>query len=230
MFVTDVSLFCKNARMKIGVFLLLGFLFYTAADAQLPVGKEPHHKVILQNAYFRLLDGHIPAHDTTPAHLHAANSVVIFLSGSRFGIQTAGDRPVITDVHAGDMKYADYGDKPVTHTVWNESPSMFHFYVVELARPHTTATPCPILRQPGLSYQWRQPAVQAYYLDLVQDRPCRLPASHCARLLIDVSGTTTATSAEGTHTRQPEGFVFFPPGGRIDIRGSHARCILLEME
>ena len=217
--------------MKISLLWLLpGLLFYTGIDAQLPVVHEPHHKVILQNDVIRILDGHIPAHDTTPAHLHAANSIVVFLSLSTFGIQTTGGSPVVTRVAPGDIKYAAYGDKPVSHLVWNESPSTFHFYVVELLKAHPGSASCPALSQPGLQLQWKQPSVTAYYLQPPAGRQCQLPASKCARLLIDLSGTITATSAGGSHTRQPEGYLYFPPGSSIGIRGDHSRCILLEMQ
>lgn len=222
--------------MKIGIlWLLSGFILIMRADGQLPVVREPHHKVILQNDYIRILDGHIPLHDTTPVHLHAANSIVVFLSLSTFGIQTPGQPPAVTRVSPGDMKYADYGDKPVDHIVWNDGPSIFHFYVVELVKTHPPgetgngSAPCPTLSQPGLRLQWKQPSVDAYYLQLAPEQPCRLPVSTCARLLIDLSGTTTATIPGGSNTRQPEGFVYFPPGSNIDIRGNHSRCILLEM-
>lgn len=214
--------------MKIGI-LLVAFISSVRTSAQVPVDRESHHKVILQNDYIRMLDGHIPQRDTTPLHLHAANSVVVFLSLSTFAIQTPGNPPVVTSVHPGDMKYAAYGDKPVNHIVWNQGPSMFHFYVVELAKPHPGA-PCPTLSQPGLQLQWKQPSVGAWYLEPPTGGSTRLPACPCARLLIDLSGTITAIATAATYTRRPGGFVYFPPGTLVDIRGDHTRAILLEMQ
>ena len=229
-FLVSAALFCINKDMKIRItWVLTGLLFFANAEAQLPVAGEPHHKVILQNDYIRLLDGHIRAHDTTPAHLHAANSVVVFLSHSTFGIRVPGGKTVLTDVKPGDLKYADYGDKPVTHIVWNESPTMFHFYVVEL-KPYRHGAPCPTLSQTDLTWQWRQPSVQAWYLDLIAGRSCRLPVSGCARLLIDVSGTSTIVTPTGTYTRQPEGYVYIAPGSGIEIRGNRTHCVLLEIQ
>ena len=117
-------------------FLLLFALFVLSAQmrAQLPVDREPHHTVVLENRYLRLIEGNIPAHDTTPAHVHSANSIVVFLSHSTFGIQLVGDTPVLTTVNPGDIKYSPYGDKPVNHIVWNQGPGPFHFFVVESRR------------------------------------------------------------------------------------------------
>lgn len=227
-FLATTVLFCKKCCMKLGILCLLSAL-YAPAYAQLPVAAEKHHHLLLQNDYLRILDGHIPTRDTTPEHLHAANSVVVFLSLSTFGIRKPGEAPVVATVQPGDMKYADYGDKPVNHIVWNESPSMFHFYVVELVKTDLRGDPCPNLSQPGLQLQWEQPAVGAYYVQPPTEGSIRLPASACARLLIDLSGTTTVTTPTGTYTRQHEGFVYFPPGTMIDIRGDHSRCILLQL-
>jgi len=117
--------------------LLIGIFLSGGLEAQLPVDREPHHKVLLENAYFRLLEGNIPANDTTAPHVHAANSVVVFLSHSTFGIQVIGDKPVIATVHPGDIRFVAYGDKPVNHIVWDESGSPLHFFVVELAKGRT---------------------------------------------------------------------------------------------
>jgi hypothetical protein len=177
--------------------------------AQLPVDREPHHKVIQENPYYRLLEGKIPAGDTTPAHIHAANSVVIFLSHSTFGIQVIGDKPVITTVEPGDIKYVAYGDKPVNHIVWNHTPPLFHFYVVELRKRTPTADSCAFLSLPGITLQWQQPSVKAYELDVTGT--LHLGPAPCARLLIGITGS----------------YHFYPPGTPIDLAGG--RSVLLEM-
>ena len=194
------------------------------AQAPVPVEQEHHHRVVLQNAFIRVLDGHVGLHDTTPMHIHAANSVVIFLSHSKFGIQVAGGQPVITEVKPGDMRYSAYGDKPVTHIVWDQGPEDFHFYVVELASGVPGHDSCPSLAQPGLSYQWRKGAVTAYYWDIPPGWHCPLPASDCAFLLIDLS-------AEQAGGERP--FRYFPPQHALAISGHRhedAQYILLQLQ
>ena len=115
---------------------LAAFLFSCGmASAQIPVEQEPHHKVILDNAYMRVLEGHIAPHDSTVAHIHAANSLVVFLSASTFSLETPGSKPVVTTVTNGEIKYVPYGDAPVTHIVRNLGDTEFHFLVVEIKRP-----------------------------------------------------------------------------------------------
>jgi hypothetical protein len=204
--------------------ILVPLLLATRLEAQLPVNREPHHKVILENSYLRLLEGNIPVNDTTAAHQHAANSVVIFLSHSTFGIQVIGDKPVITTVNTGDMKYVAYGDKPVVHIVWNQTPTPLHFFVVELAKHPATRDSCPILSHPGITLQWRHPSVRAYYLDTDNNQPRHLEPASCARLLIDITGTISS----GGEKLSSDYYKFFPPKNPIDLNGS-ARCILLEI-
>jgi hypothetical protein len=194
------------------------------AQAPVPVEQEHHHRVVLRNAYIRVLDGRVLLHDTTPMHVHSANSVVVFLSHSRFGIMTAGAPPVITDVQPGDLRYADYGDKPVTHIVWDQGPEDFHFYVVELEKRAGAADTCGFLTQPGLTRQWRKGAVTAYYWDIPPGWHCPLPASDCAFVLIDLS----AEKAGGTRP-----FKFFPPQHTLSINGhphEDAQYILLQLQ
>lgn len=204
--------------------ILVPVLLSSRLEAQLPVNREPHHKVIQENHYYRLLEGKIPMNDTTPAHIHAANSVVIFLSHSTFGIRVVGGKPAITTVNPGDLKYAAYGDKPVNHLVWNQTPPLFHFFVVELAKNRVIKDTCPVLSQPGITLQFRQPQVTGYSLDLSGNRPCHLAPASCARLLVTISGTI---SAEGT-ALAPNQYRFFPPRTPIDLKGV-GRSILLEM-
>lgn len=186
--------------------------------------QERHHKIVLQNVYIRILDGLVPLHDTTPMHVHAANSVVVFLSHSRFGIRTPGGAPVITGVVPGDLRYADYGDKPVTHIVWDEGPEDLHFYVVELNKRDFAADTSGLPLQPGLNFQWRKGAVTAYRWDIPAGTHCHLPASDCVFVLIDLS-------AEKAGNKRP--FTFFPPHRRLAIDGhahEDAQYILLQLE
>lgn len=223
----------RNKKTICAYFLLPVFLFCNIASAQLPVSEEPHHKVVLQNEYVRILEGHIPFRDTTLAHLHAANSVVVFLSKSTFAIQIVGEAPVVTEVNPGDTKYAAYGDKPINHKVWNESTPMFHFIVIELLKKHPGNDTCSIISQPGVKFQWQQKLVRIYNLDITKGRQYILPKSNCAYLLIDISGLITTSSSGSINTLQPDGFVFFPPQSNIKIDANdkeNVACILLELK
>jgi hypothetical protein len=213
--------------------LLLSLLCCNTATAQpLPVNDEPHHKVIFENHYLRILEGRISDHDTSLPHTHTANSVVVFLSQSTWGIQPIGGQPVINQVNPGDMKYVDYGDKPIYHIVWNQAEPEFHFLVVELPKTPRSKDTCPIITQPNMKFQWRNALVSAYDVDLPAEDTCSLPASNGGRLLIAIAGNCSVLSVGTRHVLQPNGFLFIPPHKKMEM-ASHsqtaAHCILLEI-
>ena len=214
--------------------LFPALLLCNLASAQLlPDNREAHHKLIFENHYIRLLEGRVPDHDTTLPHTHTANSVVVFLSQSIFGIQPVGGQAVINHVSPGDMKYVDYGDRPVYHIVWNQSDPEFHFLVVELAKKPQDKDTCPVITQPGVKFQWKHALVNAYEVELAAGDTCRLPASNGGRLVIAIAGNSLALSAGVNHLLRPDGFVFVSPHKKMEIAaGSQtaARCILLEIQ
>jgi hypothetical protein len=213
--------------------LVPALLLCNLATAQLlPDNREAHHKLIFENRYIRLLEGRISDHDTTLPHTHSANSVVVFLSQSTWGIQPVGGPAVINHVNPGDMKYVDYGDRPVYHIVWNQAEPEFHFLVVELAKKPQGKDTCPIITQPGVKFQWKQALVSAYDVDLAAGDTCRLPASNGGRLVIAIEGNSSTLSAGVSHLLRPDGFVFVSARKKMEIAaGSQAaRCILLEIQ
>ncbi len=191
--------------IKCIVLLLSGLACMQAAAAQVPVEKEAHHKIVLDNEWVRVLDGHVPPHDTTPAHIHSANSVVVFLSRTGLGIRVAGQEAVVTAVAPGDIRYVDYGDKPVTHIVWDQGDTMLRFLVVELKKQNSDS--CPL---PGIKLRLKQKQVSVYEWDPFANQTATLPAAACARMVI-----VPATGA----------FTFYPPNTPIPAQG---RCLILQ--
>ena len=64
----------KNESLITACLFFSIFLFAKSVFAQVPVRNEPHHKVVLENDYVRLIEVHIKPHDTTLTHIHAAPS------------------------------------------------------------------------------------------------------------------------------------------------------------
>jgi hypothetical protein len=227
------QIFYMKKESLIRAFCFLTFyLSSKIIAAQAPVSEDPNHKVIFENGYIRLLEGRIPAHDTTKVHKHSANSVIVFLSKSTFGIDIPGQPATVTFINAGDTRYAAYGDQPVIHRVWNLGDSMFHFMVVEILRQNPVHDSCSIPFQPGLSLKSRQKSVGIYSMDVISGKQVRLPKSTCAYLLIGVSGAMTAVSSNKKTQLQSGEFVFFPPQSKIAINGGeegNANCVLLQL-
>jgi hypothetical protein len=111
----------------------LSFLFTTVVVfAQIPVEKDPFHKVVFENDRVRVLDLVVSGTDTTTTHIHSAASVVVFLTKSSLAIQTPGEAPAITKVDVGNLVYRPYDETPTTHRVWSQDGSVMRCLVIEL--------------------------------------------------------------------------------------------------
>lgn len=216
-----------------GISVLSAFMLCNIASAQINVREEPHHKLLMENEFIRIYDGHIPFGDTTLIHTHSANSVVVFLSKSTFGIQNAGGKPSRTEVNPGDMIYRSYDQNPVRHIVWNKSSPILHFMVVEMVKQHPDDDTCSVISEPDIRIEVSQKMVRAYYLEIAKSSERVLPKSNCAYLLINISGGFTVIYEGSICKLQTNDFVFFPPQREIRIKGSgdeHARSVLLELK
>ena len=215
--------------------LILFFLCarITTVTAQLPAERESHHTIVFENSDIRILEGRVSPHDTTPAHTHSANGVVVFLSPSRFAIQPVGGQPVISSVQPGDLKYVNYGDKPVNHRVWAEGEAVFHFFVVELKRRQGLMDANLLPDQAGCKFLWQQPGVGAYSIDLDKGAKCRIPGSASAYLLIPISGGGALVAAGKASAMRVDGFRFFPANTALAIAADGkegVRCVLLTVK
>jgi hypothetical protein len=118
--------------MKMLVTTMILVFATVIANAQIPVGKDPFHKVVFENEKVRVLDLSVSGTDTTTMHVHKSASVVVFVSRSKLAIQSPGEKPVITDVDIGNTVYRGYDKTPTTHKVWSADSSLMRCIVVEI--------------------------------------------------------------------------------------------------
>jgi hypothetical protein len=225
----------KRAKIICGSLFLFAISVCNNSTAQVSLRQEPHHKILLENEYVRLYDGHIPPGDTTEAHVHATNSVVLFLSTSTFGIQDLGERPVITKVNPGDLIYRAFGDKPVNHKVWNETAPVLHFMIVELLKKGPDEDTCSNITQSNISLILREKSVKVYNFIIGNGKRYLIPKSNCAHLLVSISGSFAVSYNNGVRTLQSNEYIFFYPQRDIEINGSirnnqNSRSVLLDLE
>jgi hypothetical protein len=219
--------------MRRGILMLVNlFLLVSIASAQVPVREEPHHKVVLENDYVRLIDVHIAPNDTTLTHIHAAASVIVFLSKTTIGTQIVGDKPNISDVNPGQTSYAAYDEKPIKHRVWNQGAAKFHVMDIELVKQKPNDDSCSIISQKGIKLQWVQKLVRTYNIHIEKAKEYEIQKSDCAHLLIDISGIVSAVSPGSIRMIKEGSFVFFPSQTDFKISGnnSDAECVLLELK
>lgn len=176
----------KKPSMKASIFVA-GVMLAKSALAQLPVEKEPHHKIIFENEFARVIDLEVSPGDTTSLHTHSAASAVVFMSASTFAIRNVGQAPVVTTVRAGDAVYRSYDEVPATHTVWCEDQTKFRCLVVECKKQPLNKSHHSTLS--GAKLLWQNTHMNAHRLDLPAHGTCLFPTSSQAYVFITFTGT-----------------------------------------
>lgn len=210
--------------------LLLLFMICNTIWAQVPVREEPHHKLVLENDYVRLLDVHINPGDTTLYHIHAAPSVMVHITKSTIGIQVMG-RPVAPpgEVLPGETKFAAYDKNQVTHRVYNAGKNVFHVMDIELVKKEPSNEPCTALMKANVETTINEKLVRVYKFDLSKAQTINLPAGSCAHLLICTNGTANTKGKKITTGE----YVFFAPHSEVSVNNEQAAtatCVVLELK
>lgn len=98
-----------------------------------PVEMEPHHHVVLQNQYVRVLDVLFPPGDPSLFHTHSNDNVSVALSGDKTHAQLmGGDWGTPTVVVPGQVAFHKAQAQPYTHRVGSAGMQPFHVIDVEI--------------------------------------------------------------------------------------------------
>ncbi len=114
--------------------LLLLFAFPLSAQAPVavPIPKEPHHHLVLENDYVRVFRVSVPAHDATLLHQHGLPYVYVSLGPADVVNAVAGKpeaRLVMTD---GQVGYSRGG---FAHIARTDAGIPFNNVTIELLKP-----------------------------------------------------------------------------------------------
>jgi len=199
-------------------------------QAQIPVSEEPHHKTVLLNDYVRLIDVHLNPKDTTMYHIHAAPSVIVFISKSLMGTQDmSGTGLPSGEMLPGQTLFRDYEKNPVTHRVYNSGDSVFHVMDIELVKKEPSADSCAAVQQSNVETTINEKLVRVYKFDVSNQTPFNMQKSSCAHLLICISGEIHTSDKK----LAPGDYAFFDPNTAIAIsnqQNNNATCVLLELK
>jgi hypothetical protein len=112
--------------------LLLTFSLNTQAPTAVPIPKEPHHHLVLENSYVRVFRVSVPAHESTLLHQHDVPYVYVAL-GPADVINAVQGKPeshlVMADGQLG------YSPGHFAHIARNESGTPFNNVTIELLHP-----------------------------------------------------------------------------------------------
>jgi hypothetical protein len=111
------------------------FVLASAATlvAQVPLSKEPRHRMTFENAQLRILDVNIPPGDKSLDHRHDLDIATVSMSAGtntriQSGSQPAAERP---SRPLGDATLAEYAGKAQSHTIENVGKSPYQLFAVE---------------------------------------------------------------------------------------------------
>jgi hypothetical protein len=199
-------------RQPILLFILMGLS--TVAHTQVQVSEEPRHHKVLANEWVRVLDVHVPPHDTTLMHKHSTPSVFIVLSNTKTGSQVLVEpgKPSFAD---GNIWFEGFYDKPRIHRVWNEDTVEFHVMDIEL--PHTPAPSFHLADPPFAKQLFDAKPIRVYRLTLSPGQHPTLPRSPSPVLVIDLSGPGASGLVNNKPFRKKGDYLFIPGGGSLLI-------------
>ena len=118
------------------LFLVLALLFSASLPAQapsaVPLPKEPHHHLVLENDYVRVFRVSVPAHDATLLHQHDVPYLYISL-GPADVINAVQGRPEARIVMADGQ--LGYSPGHFAHIARTDAGSTFDNVTIELLKP-----------------------------------------------------------------------------------------------
>ena len=102
------------------------------ADDPVPVEEEPHHRVVFENQYVRVLDVVVGPGETTLFHRHSIDNVPIILTDADNKTQFAGKDWAPTPAKAKSVGFIPGDAKPYVHRISNQGKTAYHVIDVEI--------------------------------------------------------------------------------------------------
>jgi quercetin dioxygenase-like cupin family protein len=102
------------------------------ADDPVPVEQEPHHRVVFENQYVRVLDVVVGPGETTLFHRHSIDNVPIILTDADNKTQFAGKDWTPTPAKAKSVGFIPGAAKPYVHRISNQGTTAYHVIDVEV--------------------------------------------------------------------------------------------------
>src|SRR5229473_7745991 len=112
--------------------LLLTFSLRAQAPTAVPIPKEPHHHLVLENSYVRVFRVNIPAHDATLLHQHDVPYVYVALGPADVSNAVQGKPEARLVMVDGQVAYSRGG---FAHIARTDAGSTFDNVTIELLHP-----------------------------------------------------------------------------------------------
>jgi quercetin dioxygenase-like cupin family protein len=103
----------------------------TEADP-VPVEQEPHHHVVFENQYVRVLDVVVPPGEMALFHKHSLDNVSVQLSDTTLKNQALGQDWTSRPVTEGQVGFRAGTKTPYSHRIMNAGTTVFHVLDIEI--------------------------------------------------------------------------------------------------
>jgi quercetin dioxygenase-like cupin family protein len=103
----------------------------TSADP-VAVEQEPHHHVIFENQYVRVMEVIVAPGETTLFHKHSLDNVPVFLSNAAVKRQYVGEDWAPSPAKEGSVGFTAGTKTPYVHRITNTGTTVFHVLDVEI--------------------------------------------------------------------------------------------------
>ena len=207
-----------------GVILVAGAAAMLSAQAPVPVGKEPHHKTLLDTFVFRILEVTVPPGDTTLDHSHDRDIATIALEEATTRTRGPGEEwSAPRERSRGSTSVTEYTGKPGSHRVETIGKTPYRLIAVENHRQGSWTTPKP-LQAPGTTLAQQTRAFTIYDVKLGASTPNTAHVHDVTAVAVLVSGTIENGGSNGEEPakfERPGQWIFIPTGPHeMNILGS----------
>ena len=196
-------------------------LFAFNGTAQIQVSQEPRHHNVFENEWVRILDVHLPPHDTSLIHKHSTPSVFMVLSNTKTGSQVLVEpgKPSFAD---GNIWFEGFYDTPRIHRVWNEDTVEFHVIDMELlhkpasnsGETSSNSGETPVI--PFSKELFNVKPVQAFRLRVPPGGSFNLAVLSSPLVIVGLTGTPSATVNDKPFAKKGD-FLFLPIDGQLAV-------------
>jgi len=215
-------------RVALLIILLAGSF---SSSAQIPVSKEPMHRVVFQNAWVRLLDVHIPAGDTSLMHKHEIPSVFIVLTNTKTGSEVVVE-PAKLQLTPGNIWFEGFYTSPRIHRVWNSDTSEFHVIDMELLNKTITQIDSP-LNAKDFTLLFDEKPVRGYRFTVGAHATVRIPARKAPMVIVGLGDASGYVRTNNKTFEKKGDFMFVPANTAVNavgMSGTGRQFALLELK
>jgi hypothetical protein len=209
---------CSLRQLSLFLFVVLGLA--PVGYSQIQVSQEPRHHKVFENEWVRVLDVHIPPHDTTLMHKHSTPSVFVVLSNTKTGSQVLIE-PAKISLTDGNIWFEGFYDTPRIHRVWNEDTVEFHVMDIELLH-----TPSAMLNDklmpPYSTSLFDAKPVHAFRMTLAPKNGFSLRELAYPVLVIGLSGPASEGVVNDHPFSKKGDYLFIPAGSPFAVANKSA--------